>query len=233
MTATITSGPPWYLGDVADALADALASLEQALRAEHAPHGLDEWDERPVQHALAAALRRHYEVTLEAHYPSSAGAKRSHRARCDLVLSRPGRPLHQGESLPLDLCPPEEALWLELKVVHQRKAGGARDPRYAPQWRRHLVADVTKLSTEPRITAGAAVLVAFTEDAATLARDLDAFELELTRQDVVAGFRQVRTWPVQDRIGHTLGAVAAWPTIPASPVAVIAPAALAPAAVPA
>ncbi|MCA9674136.1 MAG: hypothetical protein KC464_03760, partial [Myxococcales bacterium] len=182
-------------------------------RLEQAPHGLDTWGERAVQHALAAALARAYTVTLEVHYPSTEGKKRSHRPRCDLVVSRPGVPLHQGESLPLPLCPPEQALWLELKVARQRGAGGAPDARYAQQWRRHLIADLRKLSAEPRIAAAAIVLIAFVEDEATLARDLDGFETVMAHHDVVAGFRQVRTVPIVDRLGHRLAAVALWPTV--------------------
>jgi len=206
-------GPPWYVDGLADDVADALASVELALRAEQAPHGLDEWDERRVQEALAAALRPAHEVAREAHYPSTLGRKLSHRPRCDLVLSRPGRPLRQGESLPFDLCPPEEALWIELKVARQRKAGGVPDSRYGAQWRRHLVADLRKLSDEPQICAAALVLVAFTEDEATLARDLDGFEALLVEHDVVVGFRQVRALPITERIGHRVCGVAAWPTV--------------------
>ncbi len=191
--------PPWFLGGLADELAEGLAAIEDALRVEAAPHGVDEWDERALQHALAAALRRRYAVALEAPYPSTIGGKRSKERRCDLVVSAPDRPL------------PEDALWLELKVARQRHPSGARDARYAQQWRRHLIADLRKLAAEPRIRAAAIVLVAFTEDEATLARDLDQFESVMVRADVVAGFRQVRAVPVIDRIGHRVGAVAMWP----------------------
>jgi hypothetical protein len=209
-------GPPWYVGGVADELAAALAAHEAALRLEQAPHGLDTWDERRLQHALAAALVPAFTVTLEAHYPSTDGRKRTHRPRCDLVVSRPGIPLHRGESLPLPLCPPEQALWLELKVARQRRPGGAPDARYAEQWRRHLIADLRKLSAEPRIHAAAIVLVAFVEDEPTLERDLDGFESIMARHDAIAGFRQVRTTPIVDRIGNRLAAVAVWPTVQAA-----------------
>lgn len=204
---------PWYLGDLADQVAAAVADLEAGLQLEQAPHGIDEWDERPLQRALATALGRHHQVTLEAHYPSTAGRKLSHRPRCDLVLSRPGRPLAQGETLPLDLCPADEALWLELKVAHQRRAGGAPDGRYGAQWRRNLIADLRKMAAEPMIRDAALVLVAFTDDEDVLRRDLDGFESLLVRHDVMAGFRQVRTLPIVERIGHRVCGIALWPTV--------------------
>ena len=207
----MTVGPPWYLGALADALADALAAHEAALRLEQASHGLDSWDERALQHALAVALAPAYTITREVHYPSSAGRKRSHRPRCDLVISQPGVPLHQGERSPPHSCPPEHALWLELKVARQRGEGGVPDPRYAQQWRRHLVADLRKLAAEPRIAAAAIALVAFVEDEPTLWRDLDGFEAITVHAGAVAGFRQVRTLPIIDRLGHRLAAVALWP----------------------
>ena len=204
---------PWHLPTVADEVAAAVAELEAGLRLEQAPHGLDEWDERAWQRALAAALRRGHEVALEAHYPSTVGRKLSHRPRCDLVLSRRGRPLHQGESLPFDLSRPEEALWLELKLAHQLAAGAARDGRYGEQWRRNLVADLCKMAAEPLLRDAALLLIAFTEDEATLRRDLDTFEALLTRHDVLAGFRQLRVLPILERIGHHVCGVALWPTV--------------------
>lgn len=197
-------GPPWFLGGIADALATALAGLDGALRLESAPHGIDEWDERRLQLALAAALSGRAAVEVEVPYPSTVGRPRRRQQRCDLVISRP----------PLQA---EQALWLELKVARQRRAGGTPEPRYAEQWRRHLIADLRKLAAEPRIYAAAIVLIVFTDDEHVLARDLERFESLMVRRGVIAGFRQVRTVPVQDRIGHRVGAIAAWPTIQDGP----------------
>ncbi len=202
----------WYLGELADHLARALVELEAGLRLEQAPHGLDAWDERALQQALAAALARDHEVAREVHYPSTAGKKLSHRARCDLVLSPAGQPLSRGEPLP-GLCPPDRALWLELKVARQRRPGGARDGRYGAQWRHNLVADLRKMAAEARIHDAALVVVVFTEDESTLHRDLDGFEAVLIQHDVVAGFRHVRTVAITDRIGHRTCGVALWPTV--------------------
>ena len=49
--------PALHLPGLADEVAAAVTEVEAGLRLEQAPHGLDEWDERPLQRALAAALR--------------------------------------------------------------------------------------------------------------------------------------------------------------------------------
>jgi len=197
-------GQPWHLPGLADEIAGALAAAEASLRLEQARHGLDEWDERPLQHTLAAALRRSHQVAVEVHYPSTAGRKLSHRQRCDLVLAPPGDPVDVGD-------PPRRELWLELKVAHQWRAVGVRDGRYGAQWRRNLVADLRKMAAEPLIRDAALVMIAFTEDETVLHRHLEIFEQVLVRADAVAGFRQVRTLPIADRIGHRTCGVAVWP----------------------
>ena len=70
-------------------------------------------DESVLQELLANYLREHYEVAREVHYPSSAGAKCTHRMRCDIVLSPKGCPL-KLDFVPATLfdnkqeCPPSE-----------------------------------------------------------------------------------------------------------------------------
>ncbi len=194
---------PFPKADLVAALAGALAGFEAALRLEQAVHGLDEWPETRLQLALAEALAAEHSVTREVHYPSATARKRSARGRCDLVLCARDR----------EPALPEHALWLELKVARQRTSGGRVDPRYGEQWRRHLIADLKKLAGDPGIRDAAIALVAFTEDEAQLARDLDGFERLMIRRDVIAGFRQVRTLPIVERIGHRVCGVAVWPTV--------------------
>jgi hypothetical protein len=57
------------------------------------------------------------------------------------------------------------------------------------------------------------VLVVFNESADILNKDLDLFETVLVQKEVLAGFRQVRSVPILDRIGHRLCTVAVWPTL--------------------
>ena len=66
---------------------------------------------------------------------------------------------------------------------------------------------------EARAHEAALVLVVFNESAEILEKDLDLFETVLMQKEVLAGFRQVRSVPILERIGHRLCTVALWPTI--------------------
>src|SRR5205085_715472 len=98
------------------------------------------------------------------HYPSSAGKKLSHRMRCDLVLTPKGKPLSL-DSRPPDLfdapdpCPPEKALWLEVKVAYQFREGGVRHAGYSAQWRSAVVEDLRKMEAEARIREAGLLLL--------------------------------------------------------------------------
>jgi len=46
-----------------------------------------------------------------------------------------------------------------------------------------------------------------------LEKDLELFEDVLARKGVLAGFRQVRSTAILDRIGHQMCTAALWPTI--------------------
>lgn len=208
----------WDLSTVADQLEEGIARAEQELRLEQAVYGLDSRDEVQMHALLAEVLTEHYCVSREVHYPSTAGRRQTHRQRCDLVLSPAGRPLKRDTQLPTlfdaaELCPPEEALWLEVKVAYQFREGGARHGGYGAQWRQAVVADLLKMEGEPLIREAALLLVVFNESRAVLDKDLDLFESVLAQKEVLAGFRQVRSVPIVERIGHRVCTVALWPTI--------------------
>lgn len=192
-----------------EGLESVLQNAEDAVRLEQAVHGLDVRKEVAIQALLADGLAAHHHVTREAYYPSVAG-KRSHRARCDLVLTQQGRPLQTADVL--EGCPPEDALWLELKVAHQLSPSGRNHPRYGPQWRRAIVADAGKLRADPRIVHAAVGFVVFTDSQATLDSHLALFEALLGVSGTV-GFRSVRSVAITDRIGHALCSVALWPVL--------------------
>ena len=205
---------------LADQLAAVIQKAEADLRLEQAVYGLDARDERQLQQLLATGLREinAYEVAREVHYPSSAGKKRTHRQRCDLVLSPIGRPLKldfEPATLfdPPNQCPPSEGLWLEVKIAYQFREGGRRHGGYGKQWREAVVEDLKKMAAEPLIHDGGLVLIVFNESREVLDKDLELFEDVLMRKEVLAGFRHVRTIPITERIGHTLCSVAVWPTV--------------------
>jgi hypothetical protein len=208
----------WDFVEVVDRLHLVLLAAENALRLEQAVYGLDVKDERELQAVLAEGLKKYYEVAREVHYPSTVGKKLTHRQRCDMVLTPKGKPLRLDSAPPTlfdpaNLATPEEALWLEVKVAHQFREGGARNERYGGQWRNAIVEDLEKMETEPRISEAGLVLIVFLESAAIMEKDLELFEDVLARKEVLAGFRQVRGVRILDRIGHHLCGIAVWPTI--------------------
>ena len=206
------------LSQVADHLGAAVAELEEGFRLDQAVYGLDSLSEVEIQKLLAERLTAHYEVAREVHYPSSAGAKRTHRMRCDVVLSPKGWPLRldtrpAGLFDPVQQCEPGNALWLEVKVAYQFREGGVRHTGYGAQWRQAVVEDLRKMEEEALVKEAALVLVVFNESHEILEKDLDLFETVLAQKEVLAGFRQVRSVPIADRIGHRLCTMAVWPTV--------------------
>jgi len=219
--------PNWNFSTVADALESCLATAESDLRLEQAVYGLDAMDELAIHSLLGARLKVFYEVAREVHYPSTQGRKLSHRARCDLVLTPAGCPLAPAEPIepaaPTLFDPPpqpapsycrsSDALWLEVKCAYQFREGGARHGGYGAQWRQNVVADLQKMEAEPLIREAGLLLIVFNESRAILEKDLELFEDVLARKEVLAGFRQVRTISIIDRIGHQICTIALWPTI--------------------
>jgi hypothetical protein len=209
----------WDFCTLADALGRCVQEAEDELRLEQAVYGLDARDERALQTLLATRLAGSYEVAREVHYPSGRGKKLTHRMRCDLVLSPRGQPLRvdtagpPGLFDPPTLCDPADALWLEVKVAYQFREGGARHSGYGDQWRRAVIEDLRKMEADPLIHEAGLVLVVFNESESILAKDLELFEDVLARQEVLAGFRHVRSVPILERIGHRLCTVAVWPTV--------------------
>ena len=208
----------WDLFTLAGELGAIVQREEDALRLEQAVYGLDARDELQIQTMLAEALRGHYEVAREVHYPSTASHKLTHRQRCDIVLTPLGRPLRLDRLPPTlfdpsNLCGPDEALWLEVKVAYQFREGGARHGGYGAQWRTNVVSDLRKMEAEPLIREAALVLIVFNESEEILQKDLDLFETVLAQKEVLAGFRQVRSTSILDRIGHRVCTVAVFPTL--------------------
>jgi hypothetical protein len=138
--------------------------------------------------------------------------------RCDLVLTPKGRPLRLDSAMPTLFDPPnqvgpEDALWLEVKLAYQFREGNIPHSGYGAQWRNAVVEDLKKMESEPLIREAGLLLIVFNESQAILEKDLEIFETILVQKEVLAGFRQVRTVPILDRIGHKVCTAALWPTI--------------------
>jgi len=208
----------WDFSTLADRLAAILSQAEADLRLEQAVYGLDARDELTLHALLADGLRRHYEVAREAHYPSSAGRKLTHRPRCDLVLSSKGRALRLDSAPPTlfdapNLCDACDALWLEVKVAYQFREGGIRHGGYGAQWRTNVIEDLRKMEADEKIREAGLVLVVFNESGDILEKDLQLFEDVLAQKEVLAGFRHVRSVPILERMGHRLCTAAVLPTL--------------------
>lgn len=208
----------WDLLAVSDAVEATLRGAEAALADEQAVYGLDSWDELRLHAALADGLAATFEVAREVHYPSSAGKPLSARPRCDLVLTPRGRPLRRDHAPATLFDPPasasaSEALWIEVKLAQQYRSAGVSHGGYGGQWRQAVVADLLKMEADPLIRDAALLLIVFTESTDVLAKDLELFEVVLARKEVLAGFRQVRSVPIVERMGHRLCSASLWPTI--------------------
>jgi hypothetical protein len=208
----------WDFNELAQRLGEVLQQAENELRLEQAVYGLDAGDEKKIQTLLAEKLASFWSVAREVHYPSTAGRKLTHRPRCDLVLTPPGRALRLDSTPPTlfdpaDLASPEEALWLEIKVAYQFREGGATHGGYGAQWRTGVVEDLKKMESDALIRQAGLVLIVFNESRDILEKDLELFENVLAEKEVLAGFRQVRSVEILDRIGHRLCTAAVWPTI--------------------
>lgn len=158
------------------------------------------------------------------------------RMRCDLVLT-PLRNLKLGDPLalvkstrarkqqaagtlfaaveaaepppaaPADTCPPEEAFWLEAKVVGQFcYSAGVPGPNasYAAELTRGPAADIRKLSADGRIAHGAALILLFTADQATADHDLTQMLHRCLDRGLPFASPVRRSIPIVDRIGNTL-----------------------------
>ncbi len=216
----------WDIHTLAELMAGLLARREAELALEQAVYGLDYLDEIALQTVLADGLVGHFSVAREVLYPTNAAKKnKASRQRCDLVLTPKGKPLHVPSDEPPGLfspavsgtsddeTPADKALWLEVKIARQFRSLEVVHGGYGSQWRQALVADLQKMESETGICHAALAMVVFNQSREVLDRDLQAMEDVLVLKGVLAGFRQVGTVPISDRMGHRLASVAIWPKI--------------------
>src|ERR1044071_7956097 len=155
----------WNFAELADRIAGIIAAAESDLLLEQAVYGLDFRNERALHELLEGGLGRFDEVAREVHYPSAPAPKRSHRQRCDFVLTPKGKPLNADPLLAGDpsFARPEDALWIEVKVARQFREGGLRHRGYGAVWRTKTGEDLRKMDADPRIRHAGLVLISFNE----------------------------------------------------------------------
>lgn len=103
------------------------------------------------------------------------------------------------------LIAPEDALWLEVKVVAQHAyAGGVPGPNsaYASELKRGPIADCKKLAADPRIVHAAVIVVLFTADMATARHDLPFIVHKALDLDLPVSSPQIRHIRIGERIGN-------------------------------
>jgi hypothetical protein len=206
--------PRWSADEIALVVARGLQQRARQDDEEQAVYGFDHLDELGLHPLLASILADEgWGVWTEQRYPGDrVKTKRSEGRRCDLVLTRAGRPLMSDATAGtlfegVDEVPPERAYWLEVKTVAQFEEGQAFR-RYAAELRGTVTEDIRKIWSDPVIRHGGLLLVLFTADAATAAHDLNEWHegcrdrgMPVSRPDVVA-------FPITNRTGNACCTVA-------------------------
>lgn len=233
----------WRPDQIADIAAAALHERSEALRLEQAVRGLDALSEVQFHPILADALAAAgFGVATEFPYPGLPGRrpKRSERERCDLVLTpSPEVPILdpvaeavQREEAAGGLfdpelvaqaypgIPPEEAYWVEVKLVGQHCfSAGVPGPNrtYASELLTTAAADLMKLSRDARICFGALLLILFNADERTATHDLAAFMHRCLDKELPVMSPSRASFEVPDLIGNavcTAAMVPIWPKVP-------------------
>lgn len=195
-------------------IADAIRDHAHELDTEHATLGVDALDELNLHPILAQGLARTgYGVLREQRYPAArATPKRSTGDRCDFVLTpEPDAPLTDplitGTLFPDRGIPPEDALWLELKLAAQfaMSAGWSRaNPLYSGIMLTQTVRDIRKLADEPGIRHAALILVMFNADHATADHDLSAWYRRAIEKGCPISAPLRQHFDITNRIGNSV-----------------------------
>jgi hypothetical protein len=226
---------PTMLVDIA---AEGLQKRSGELEAEQAVYGLDALSEVQFHPLLAAAFRgAGFGVWPEQPLPGivSNRPKRAERERCDLVLTE--SPLHPlvdpvavlkesdaaagtlfaGQMAPPKPrgVPPEEAYWLEVKLVEQFCfSAGVPGPNrsYSSELLSIAPRDIPKLAADTLVRFGGLMLILFTAGREVAEHDLGAMAHRCLDQGFPVAAPCWRGFAVPDRIGNT------WCTISILPV---------------
>ncbi len=121
------------------------------------------------------------------------------------------------QPVPPGQLPPEEAYWLEVKVVAQFTLSGGvlgQNTTYASQLVRGPLADLAKLSKDREILHAAMLIVLFTADGVTADHDLLALLHRCVDRDLPIAPPVNRPHPIPDRMGNTVCTAALIPLCP-------------------
>lgn len=228
----------WSLSEILDCLDAQLRQEDACIREAQTVRGIDSLREIELHPLIAQSFSTTLHTTLrEVHYPGfeTTLPKRTHRDRCDMVVLPEGKktlfdPVDAHKSLrsasgtlfePVASLPaiapdqsrPEDAMWIEIKIVAQhRYVDGVPIPnaRYAHDLLTGPRGDVVKLAAEPRIRHAAVLVVLFGEAQEAGIHDLSMAMRELIDQDLPVGMPEYCSLPIVDLGGNawcTLGLI--------------------------
>lgn len=203
---------------IGDACADALRLRAAALDEEQSPYGTDALAELELHPFLLEGCRRAGFIALpEQRYPSHAArSRRSEGDRCDIVLLEPPA-THLLDPLMADTlfaqrgAAPEDALWIEVKVVPQFalvSGVACANAGYSGLLLQSAAADIRKLSSDERIRHGAILLVMFGASQDVLRHDITAWACACLDKDLQIGVPVVSAFGITERIGNRYCATA-------------------------
>jgi hypothetical protein len=211
------SHPRWSIADLADALAEGVRAMSEALDREQAVRGFDLADEVDLHPPIAAALiAAGYGVHRECRFPADRAKRRqSEGERCDVVITHDGRTLRAPDHPPTlfdpaDAVPLDDAFWMEVKTVSQFRESGP-NPTYASQLLSTVRKDVTKLSKDAGILHAGLLLLLFVERDDVAEHDLNVWQDRCLQRGLPIGAPARRSIPITDRHGHGICALALYP----------------------
>ncbi len=201
----------------------ALRTHAEQLDGEQQPKGLDALDEIEIQAVLAGGLSGGGRTVLrEQHYPSlrRAGARSSQRERCDLVMlpagaatlggpgpdASPAALFSPGDPIAGRSAGPEEAFWLEVKVVGQfayRRGVPGPNHRYSTLLIDALRNDLQKLDDDAQIRAGGVLDVIFTAGERIAEHDMGIALQRSVDRRIVMEMPVHGAFEFADRIGNS------------------------------
>ncbi|MBX3386803.1 MAG: hypothetical protein KF768_09545 [Phycisphaeraceae bacterium] len=115
---------------------------------------------------------------------------------------------------PPGACSPEDAFWLEVKAVGQYAyVRGVPGPNrtYASQLTRGVVGDLVKLRSDATLLHTASLLVLFCESLPIAEHDIGLLAHRCLDRDLPVWTPEVRSFPIVDRIGNGVCALALFP----------------------
>jgi hypothetical protein len=209
---------------ILECVAEAVSEADRAAHVEQATRGVDAMPEAALQDLIAAACARAgFGVYREQPFPSDVGyhVKESARGRCDMALTEGGAALEDPQRVLLEElakkgtlfagadeargAAPEEAVWLEVKVVKQfTYSRGVPGPNrgYGSELMRAVEGDLGKLSRDARIARGALLVLVFSDCEATGVHDLGVAVRGALKAGMTLREPRMRAVRIDDRVGQ-------------------------------